>query len=98
MSRKLIDKDYETWQLDVCWETAFKNQEDAAEDAFAGGWKLRDERSKKQIKQFYNLLKSRITGQVINGVLTGCLLQSELEGVYAEFTRQSNSDQSTDGK
>lgn len=35
--------------------------------------------------QFYNLLKSKVTGQVINGVLIGCLTEDELEEAYREF-------------
>lgn len=37
------------------------------------------------VDQFYNLLKSKLTGQVINGVLTGCLTGDELEEAYREF-------------
>lgn len=36
-------------------------------------------------EQFYNLLKSKVTGQVINGVLIGCLTEDELEEAYREF-------------
>lgn len=37
------------------------------------------------VDQFYNLLKSKLTGQVINGVLIGCLTEDELEEAYREF-------------
>lgn len=37
------------------------------------------------INQLYTALKSKMTGQVINGVLTGCLLESELKEVYEQF-------------
>lgn len=49
------------------------------------------------INQFYTALKAKMTGQVINGVLTGCLLESELKEVYEQY-RQSitNSTQESD--
>lgn len=37
------------------------------------------------INQFYTALKKKVTGQVINGVLVGCLLESELDEVYERF-------------
>lgn len=36
------------------------------------------------INQFYTALKAKMTGQVINGVLTGCLLESEIDEVYRQ--------------
>jgi translation initiation factor 2 beta subunit (eIF-2beta)/eIF-5 len=52
----------------------------------------------KSASELYTLLKSRMTGQVINGVLKGCLLESELEEIYEQFIGQSNFNQpSTDG-
>lgn len=49
------------------------------------------------INQFYTALKAKMTGQVINGVLVGCLLESELKEVYEQY-RQSitNSTQESD--
>lgn len=37
------------------------------------------------IDQFYTALKAKMTGQVINGVLTGCLLESEIDEVYRQI-------------
>lgn len=37
------------------------------------------------INQFYTALMKKMTGQVINGVLTGCLLESELKECYEQF-------------
>lgn len=42
------------------------------------------------VQRFYIALKAKMTGQVINGVLKGCILEHELEEVYEEF-RKDNS-------
>jgi hypothetical protein len=38
-----------------------------------------------ELDQFYDLLKSKVTGQVINGTLTGVLLEFDLEEIYEKF-------------
>lgn len=45
------------------------------------------------INQFYTALMKKMTGQVINGVLAGCLLESELKEVYEQY-QKSLTDQS----
>lgn len=40
------------------------------------------------VQSFYTALKAKMTGQVINGVLKGCILEHELEEAYEEFRKQ----------
>lgn len=47
------------------------------------------------IDELYTALKAKMTGQVINGTLTGCLLESEIEEVY-EQCKQSEVDKGAD--
>lgn len=52
-----------------------------------------DSTEQDSVTSFYTALMKKMTGQVINGVLTGCLLESELKEVYGEFVRsESNTD------
>jgi hypothetical protein len=43
------------------------------------------------LDELYSALKAKVTGQVINGTLTGVLLESELKEVY-EQTRSKSID------
>lgn len=43
------------------------------------------------IDYFYRLLKAKVTGQVINGTLTGCLLDYELEEIYEQIRSEQRS-------
>jgi hypothetical protein len=51
--------------------------------------------------KLYSALKSRVTGQVINGTLTGVLLESELNEVYQqvleEIDRETKIEQGSGG-
>ena len=48
--------------------------------------------SKNSADELYAKLKAKVTGQVINGTLTGVLLESELKEVYEQL-KQSDSDE-----
>lgn len=58
---------------------------DNLDDYFIENGKFVLKSTSNPIDQFYNLLKSKLTGQVINGVLIGCLTEDELEEAYREF-------------
>jgi hypothetical protein len=56
---------------------------------------------KMNMDKLYSALKSRVTGQVINGTLTGVLLESELNEVYQqvleEIDRETKIEQGSGG-
>lgn len=55
-----------------------------------------DSTEQDSVTSFYTALKKKMTGQVINGVLTGCLLESELKEVYEQFKQsEGNSEKDT---
>lgn len=78
-----------------CTRTFLRDDDLAAHESIAHGDPLDDyyvengefvlKSTSSPADQFYNLLKSKVTGQVINGVLIGCLTEDELEEAYREF-------------
>jgi hypothetical protein len=44
----------------------------------------------KSIEGFYALLKSKLIGRSINGLINGCILEGELEEIYEEFKRNTS--------
>jgi hypothetical protein len=40
------------------------------------------------LDELYSALKSKVTGQVIGGTLTGVILESELEELYEQIRRE----------
>lgn len=46
-----------------------------------------ESKDKSEVTEFYELLKSKIVGRVINGVIDGCILEKELEEIYDQYQR-----------
>jgi hypothetical protein len=46
---------------------------------------------KGSMEDFYNLLKSKMIGRVINGLIDGCILESELEEIYEQYCKSDQS-------